>query len=71
MSKSTYYRRRRQAQAGRRPFSSQPRLKPKQEAIREHVREVALAFPTYGYRKVWAELTRRGIEAKKSTVVLH
>ena len=68
MSKGTYYRRRRQAQDGRHPFSSQPRLKPKREAIREYARKVAPAFPTYGYRKVWAELARRGIEAKKSMV---
>ena len=66
MSKGTYYRRRRQAQAGRSSSSSRPR--PKQEAIRGPAREIALAFPTYGYRKVWAELLRRGMVATKSTV---
>ncbi|WP_276959719.1 integrase core domain-containing protein [Allomeiothermus silvanus] len=66
MSKGTYYRRRRQAQAG--PRSSPSRSRPKQEAIRGPAREIALTFPAYGYRKVWAELLRRGIQAKKSTV---
>lgn len=66
MSKGTYYRRRRQAQAG--PRSSPSRSRPKQEAIRGPARKIALTFPAYGYRKVWAELLRRGIQAKKSTV---
>jgi len=66
MSKGTYYRRRRQAQAGRSSSPSRPR--PKQEAIRGPAREIALAFPTYGYRKVWAELLRRGIQTSQSTV---
>ena len=66
MSKGTYYRRRRQAQAGR--SSSPPKPRPKREVLREQVREIALAFPTYGYRKVWAELLRRGIPASPSTV---
>ena len=61
MSKGTYYRRRRQAQAGR--SSSPPRPRPKREAIREQAREIALAFPAYGYRKVWAELLRREMAA--------
>ncbi len=66
MSKGTYYRRRRQAQAGRSSSPSRPR--PKQEAIRGPAREIALAFSTYGYRKVWAELLRRGIQTSQSTV---
>jgi len=66
MSKSTYYRRRRQPKAGQSSSTFRPR--PKQEAIREHAREVALAFPTYGYRKVWVELIRRGMVATESTV---
>ena len=68
MSKGTYYCRRQQAQVGRRSHPSNLCPSPKRETIRGHAREVALAFPTYGYRKVWAELIRRGIEAKKSTV---
>ena len=63
MSKGTYYRRRRQAQA-----PSPPRPRPKRKAIRGPAREIALAFPAYGYRKVWAELLRRGIPASPSTV---
>jgi len=66
MSKGTYYRRRRRAQAGRSP--SPPRPRPKREVLREPAREIALAFPAYGYRKVWAELLRRGIPASPSTV---
>lgn len=66
MSKGVYYRRRRQARAGQ--GSSPPRPCPKREAIRESAREVALAFPTYGYRKIWAELLRRSIPASPSTV---
>lgn len=66
MSKGIYYRRRRQVQAG--PRSSPSRSRSKQEAIRGPAREIALTFPAYGYRKVWAELLRRGIQAKKSTV---
>ena len=66
MSKGTYYRRRRQAQVGRSP--SPPSPCPKREVLREQAREIALAFPAYGYRKVWAELLRRGMVATKSTV---
>ncbi len=66
MSKGTYYRRRRQAQAGRSP--SAPRPRPKRKAIRKQAREIALAFPAYGYRKIWTELLRRGIPASPSTV---
>ena len=39
-----------------------------QEAILGPAREIALAFPTYGYRKVWAELLPRGIQTSQSTV---
>lgn len=66
MSKGTYYRRRRQAQAGRSSSPSRPR--PKREAIRGPAREIALAFPTYGYRKVWAGLLRQGIQTSQGTV---
>jgi len=66
MSKGTYYRRRRQAQAGRSSSPSRPR--PKREAIREQACKIALTFPAYGYRKVWAELLRRGIRTSRSTV---
>jgi len=48
--------------------SSPSRPRPKQEAIWKQAREIALAFLTYGYRKVWAELTRRGMVATESMV---
>jgi len=66
MSKGTYYRRRRQAWVGQSFSSSRPR--PKREVLREPAREIALAFPAHGHRKVWAELLRRGIPASPSTV---
>ena len=77
MSKSTYYRRKRrwrEVQGGalrgvRRARGSRCfRRCPERDAIQEHAREIALAFPTYGYRKVWAELLRRGIQTSQSTV---
>jgi len=40
----------------------------KRDAIREQDCKIALAFPTYGYHKVWAELLRRGIRTSRSTV---
>ena len=41
---------------------------PKREAVRGPAREIALTFRAYGYRKVWAELLRRGIQTSQSTV---
>lgn|GEM_PF-5955298 len=44
------------------------RSHPKQEAIRRPACEIALTFLASSDCKVWAELLRRGIQAKKRTV---
>ncbi len=77
MTKSTYYRRKQRGQdaedgappgtRGARGARCTRRC-PKRDTIRKQVREVALAFPSYGYRKVWAELLRQGVAATRSTV---
>ena len=76
-SKRAYYRRKRRwqevqggaLQGARRARGSRCfRRCPKREVLREQTREIALAFPAYGYRKAWAELLRRGMVATKSTV---
>ncbi|WP_158531651.1 MULTISPECIES: IS3 family transposase [unclassified Meiothermus] len=72
MSKGAYYRRKRKGHEDQEGVpgakGSCQRPCPKREAIRDQARQVALTFPTYGYRKVWAELLRRGVVATESTV---
>ena len=76
MSKSAYYRRKRRwrevqsevLRGTRRARGSRCFRCPKRKAIRKQAREIALAFPAYGYRKIWTELLRRGIPASPSTV---
>ena len=58
LSRASYYRSLRQ-----------PEPEPETLALRDELQKIALAFPSYGYRRITAELARRGYAANHKRVL--
>jgi len=67
VSRSTYYRYKERFEQGEPARQRHPT--PKQDEIRDEVRELCQKHPTYGYRRIWANLRyKKGIEVSQTTV---
>lgn len=50
-------------------YYDQPRERPEDIALRDEIEQIALAFPRYGYRRITAELRRRGYTVNHKRVL--